>query len=105
MYASLRVSNSLPDGWMHQRYSDGHPEMMDMVAEADRVAARWVARQVEEPFAGITIYRIVDGKIVEDWGDGGQALERRPDLITRRTRNHDGCRSSEHSVGASVMTP
>ena len=41
----------------------------DMIAEGDRVAIRWSLRQAGSPSmaAGITIQRIVDGRVVEVW--------------------------------------
>ena len=53
-------------------FPDRRFEVVDQVAEGDRVASRWHmtgtyrGRRVE--LAGITISRIVDGKIAEDWG-------------------------------------
>jgi ketosteroid isomerase-like protein len=46
-------------------------EVADQVAEADRVASRWVMRGSnrgrEVELSGITISRLRDGRIVEDW--------------------------------------
>ena len=55
-------------------------EVMDQVAEGDRVASRWVmtgsnrGRRVR--VTGITISRLRDGRIVEDWSafDSGELL-------------------------------
>jgi predicted ester cyclase len=46
-------------------------EVVDQVAEADRVASRWVLsgsnRDRAVRLTGITISRLRDGRIVEDW--------------------------------------
>jgi predicted ester cyclase len=53
-------------------FPDRRFEVVDQVADGDRVASRWRmtgtyrGRQVE--LAGITISRIENGKIAEDWG-------------------------------------
>ena len=53
-------------------FPDRRFEVVDQVSEGDRVASRWRmtgsyrGRRVE--LAGITISRIEDGKIAEDWG-------------------------------------
>jgi len=59
-----------------------HPHLQctveDMIAEADRVAVRWTARDVQpgdpvtgqkRPITGMTIARLADGKIVESWSE------------------------------------
>jgi steroid delta-isomerase-like uncharacterized protein len=63
-------------------FPDIHPTVEDAVAEGDRVAVRIVARGTHQnAFMGIPpggkavewremhIYRVVDGKIVEHWGE------------------------------------
>ncbi len=52
-----------------------HPELHftveDQIAEGDRVATRWTARAPDlgedAAMAGISIHRLVDGKVVESW--------------------------------------
>jgi predicted ester cyclase len=57
-------------------------EVVDQVAEGDRVASRWVLRGSnrgrEVELTGITISRLRDGRIVEDWTatDGVDLLRR-----------------------------
>jgi steroid delta-isomerase-like uncharacterized protein len=66
-------------------FSDAHITNEDMVAEGDKVVTRWTWRmkhtgewmgiaatgkQLE--LKGISIHRIVDGKIVEDWAVGDE---------------------------------
>jgi predicted ester cyclase len=52
-------------------FPDLEIEVVDQVVEGDRVASRWVARGTNRgrsaTLDGITISRIEDGKIVEDW--------------------------------------
>jgi steroid delta-isomerase-like uncharacterized protein len=61
-------------------FPDVRVEIRDMVAEDDRVAVRWVARATHtgslfgelatgRPVAvdGATLYRVLDGRIAEDW--------------------------------------
>ncbi|MGH2714029.1 MAG: ester cyclase [Thermoleophilaceae bacterium] len=52
-------------------FDDLRIEVVDQVAEADRVASRWVMRGTnrgrEVELTGITISRLRDGRIVEDW--------------------------------------
>ncbi|MGH2796734.1 MAG: ester cyclase, partial [Thermoleophilaceae bacterium] len=52
-------------------FADLRIEVVDQVAEADRVASRWVMRGTnrgrEVELTGITISRLRDGRIVEDW--------------------------------------
>ena len=87
--------NHLPFGEMHgiegakqfglmlrTAFPDLHTTVEDQIAEADRVATRWVAhgthrgefqgvpasgRQIK--ISGMTMCRIADGKIVEQWGN------------------------------------
>ncbi len=53
-------------------FSDLRFEVLDQVADADAVATRWLMRGTHRGRAvshsGITISRLEDGKIVEDWG-------------------------------------
>jgi predicted SnoaL-like aldol condensation-catalyzing enzyme len=52
-----------------------HPEFSfrveDQIAEGDKVATRWTARSPdlgsEAAMTGISIHRLVDGKVVESW--------------------------------------
>src|ERR671912_1831251 len=68
-------------GAFRQAFPDWHSTFEELVAEGDRVAERWTGRgthqgelqgnpptgkRVEAP--GSVFYRIVDGKIVELWG-------------------------------------
>jgi predicted ester cyclase len=52
-------------------FPDLQIEVVDQVVEGDRVASRWVARGTNRgrraKLDGITISRIEDGKIAEDW--------------------------------------
>jgi steroid delta-isomerase-like uncharacterized protein len=61
-------------------FPDVHVEVRDMVAEDDRVAVRWVAQATHtgslfgeeatgRPVAvdGMTVHRVLDGRIAEDW--------------------------------------
>src|SRR5437764_457008 len=53
-------------------FPDLRIEVVDQVAEGDRVASRWRMRGTHRgrvvELGGITISRLEDGKIVEDWG-------------------------------------
>ena len=68
-------------GAFHESFPDWHSTFEELIAEGDRVAERWTGRgthrgelhgipptgkRVEAP--GSVFYRIVDGKIVELWG-------------------------------------
>ncbi len=46
---------------------DLHLQIEDVIAEGDQVVTRWTMRTGEKAWAGISIERIVDGKIAEDW--------------------------------------
>ena len=61
-------------------FPDFHVTVEDMIAEGDKVAARWIATGIQKgelmgipptdkqaTWSGMTIYRIVDGEIVEAW--------------------------------------
>jgi steroid delta-isomerase-like uncharacterized protein len=87
--------NHLPFGEMHgiegakqfasmlrTAFPDLHTTVEDQIAEGDRVATRWNARGTHRgefqgvpasgrqmKITGMTICRIVDGKIVEQWGN------------------------------------
>ena len=55
---------------------DLHATMEDIIAEGDKVAYRWTWREGGKVSStGITILRIVDGKIVEDWYCSSQMSE------------------------------
>jgi predicted ester cyclase len=53
-------------------FADLRFEVDEQVCEGDRVASRWTLhgsnRGREVSLSGITISRLVDGRIVEDWG-------------------------------------
>jgi predicted SnoaL-like aldol condensation-catalyzing enzyme len=40
---------------------------LDMIAEGDKVVSRWISNDGNGQAKGISIYRIADGKIIEDW--------------------------------------
>lgn len=87
--------NHLPFGEMHgtegakqfatmlrTAFPDLHTTVRDQIAEGDRVTTRWTARGTQKgPFqgvpptgrqmeiGGITISRIANGKIIEQWGN------------------------------------
>jgi len=47
---------------------DVHLQIKDLIAEGDKVAFRWTWHEGGKAVAGgISIYRIADGKIIEDW--------------------------------------
>ncbi len=61
-------------------YPDLHITVVDQIAEGDRVATRWTARGTQQDefqgrppagqaatWAGITLARLANGKIIEDW--------------------------------------
>ena len=71
-----------------------HPEFSftveDQIAEGDKVATRWTARPPdlgsEAAMTGISIHRLVDGKVVESWDnwDSVSALQASgPELFDR----------------------
>jgi predicted SnoaL-like aldol condensation-catalyzing enzyme len=43
-------------------------QLDDIIADDDKVVVRVIARDVADPWAVITIFRLADGKIVEEWG-------------------------------------
>jgi steroid delta-isomerase-like uncharacterized protein len=66
----------------YNAFPDGGCRIDDLIAEGDKVAARWTiwgTHQVDLPglpatgkhakWTGITIYRVVDGKVVEERGE------------------------------------
>jgi len=78
---------SLPDGYaganqiLERARRLGPPinfEILDMVAEGDRIALRWqvTATYDDKPFEEsiIAIYRFEQGRIAEDWGIAIRAL-------------------------------
>ena len=77
--ATLKEDQALLRGW-HQAFSDVTVEPRKLIAEGDLVTVYWVARGKNTGAAngipatgkrvvssGITIWRIVDGKIKEEW--------------------------------------
>lgn len=50
------------------KYPTVVPLINDIVAEGDKVVVRVTAQGVAEPWSVITIFRIADSKIIEDWG-------------------------------------
>lgn len=52
-------------------HPDLHFTVEDQIAEGDKVATRWTARTPgqgsEAALTGISIHRLVDGKVVESW--------------------------------------
>ena len=53
-----------------------HLQMDDVIAEGDTVVARWTWQESGKVTAtGISIYRIEDGKIIEDWYHSSAAAE------------------------------
>jgi predicted SnoaL-like aldol condensation-catalyzing enzyme len=53
---------------VHTDNPDVVPHINDIIAEGDKVVVRVTAQGVADPWSVITIFRIVDGKIVDDWG-------------------------------------
>jgi steroid delta-isomerase-like uncharacterized protein len=77
--ASLEEDQAALKGW-HQAFSDITIVPEKLIAEGDLVAIHWIARGTntgtgnglpatgkKAELAGITIWRIVDGKIKEEW--------------------------------------
>jgi steroid delta-isomerase-like uncharacterized protein len=77
--ASLEEDQAALKGW-HQAFSDVVVEPRKLIAEGDLVTVYWVARGTNTgtgnglpatgkkvELAGITIWRIADGKIKEEW--------------------------------------
>jgi steroid delta-isomerase-like uncharacterized protein len=77
--ATLEEDQAALKGW-HQAFSDISMTPVTLIAEDDLVAVYWVARGTntgtgnglpatgkKAQLAGITIWRIVDGKIKEEW--------------------------------------
>ena len=60
---------------------DLHNTIHDMIAEDDRASFRWAMTGTDQTtgkqavYRGITFYRIVDGKIVEDWNNAEHLAE------------------------------
>lgn len=53
---------------IHDSNPNASLQFDDMIAEGDKVVVRVTARGVAEPWAVITIFRIANGKLMEDWG-------------------------------------
>ena len=55
---------------------DLHLQIEDLIAEGDKVAFRWTMHQGgKAAVRGISIYRIEDGKIIEDWHHNAEVPE------------------------------
>jgi predicted SnoaL-like aldol condensation-catalyzing enzyme len=57
--------------WLRKGYRD-HPDYQviteDTIAEGDKVVTRWTAQEGGKArVVGVSIHRIADGKIIEDW--------------------------------------
>ena len=66
--------------WLASVWKDGHITVDEMIAEGDRVLARWTFHGIhqgelfgipptgkEVSYSGINIFRIADGKLAEAW--------------------------------------
>jgi predicted SnoaL-like aldol condensation-catalyzing enzyme len=51
--------------WMSN--PSGRFESLDMFGEGDKVVSRWVLQDGDKRWKGISIFRIAEGKIIEDW--------------------------------------
>ena len=55
---------------------DLHLQIDDLIAEGDKVVTRWTWQEGRKAAArGISIYRIEDGKITEDWAYATEVTE------------------------------
>lgn len=97
--ASLEEDQAALKGW-HQAFSDVVVEPRKLIAEGDLVTVYWVARGTNTgtgnglpatgkkvELAGITIWRIADGKIKEEWSAFDQlSMMRQLGLLPPETR-------------------
>lgn len=61
---------------MASEYPDGQIVTEDTIAEGDKVVTRWAAHAGGKAIAtGVSIHRIADGKIIEDWAWSRNLLE------------------------------
>lgn len=42
-------------------------ENLDMFGEGDKVVSRWINQVGGKSYKGISVFRIAEGKIIEDW--------------------------------------
>jgi predicted SnoaL-like aldol condensation-catalyzing enzyme len=47
--------------------SSGSFTILDMFGEGDKVVSRWTSQDGDKRWKGISIFRIAEGKIIEDW--------------------------------------
>jgi steroid delta-isomerase-like uncharacterized protein len=97
--ASLEEDQAALKGW-HQAFSDVVVEPRKLIAEGDLVTVYWVARGTNTgtgnglpatgkkvELAGITIWRIADGKIKEEWSAFDQlSMMRQLGLLPPQTK-------------------
>jgi steroid delta-isomerase-like uncharacterized protein len=97
--ASLEEDQAALKGW-HQAFSDVVVEPRKLIAEGDLVTVYWVARGTNTgtgnglpatgkkvELAGITIWRIADGKIKEEWSAFDQlSMMRQLSLLPPETK-------------------
>jgi steroid delta-isomerase-like uncharacterized protein len=97
--ASLEEDQAALKGW-HQAFSDVVVEPRKLIAEGDLVTVYWVARGTNTgtgnglpatgkkvELAGITIWRIADGKIKEEWSAFDQlSMMRQLGLVPPETK-------------------
>lgn len=97
--ASLEEDQAALKGW-HQAFSDVVVEPRKLIAEGDLVTVYWVARGTNTgtgnglpatgkkvELAGITIWRIADGKIKEEWSAFDQlSMMRQLGLLPSETK-------------------
>jgi steroid delta-isomerase-like uncharacterized protein len=97
--ASLEEDQAALKGW-HQAFSDVVVEPRKLIAEGDLVTVYWVARGTNTgtgnglpatgkkvELAGITIWRIADGKIKEEWSSFDQlSMMRQLGLLPPETK-------------------
>lgn len=57
---------------VHTEHPSSSAFIEDIFAEGDKVVARVAAQGVEEPWTVISIFRLADSKIVEEWSLAGK---------------------------------